>query len=443
MKIYSINDNGRRITLLSLSFPLLFQSILNQIYGTLGTMQMSGYSDIAVSGTGIACSVINIASFILNMVVNGTVILSAVAIGADNREKVARYAGTSSIVGVLIAAVLSVIGFIFAGEFITMMNLEGDAYSYAVEYLKIRIAFLPVSAVSSIFSSLIICNGFPKITIYIGFFGSTLSLILGYIALYTKLESIIDPKYSMAIVANICQLITFIITASAYKKHKFGFKLRFHPGDAAKILRLGIPGGMALLMYMLAQTITTSYVADMGIDAINTKIYISGIVSYIPMLGYSISQANSVFMGRFRGSGDFGSMKILFRQNTALALITNIVLTLVVFIFHRPLMSIFTDNPDIINASGMIFLLDLLVEIPRAINNVSENSLNPNGDVKITFITSTLSCWLGSVLLSYILCVVFKFELVGIWIAFIADESIKAIIYLLRWKSDKWQKTKI
>ncbi len=177
-------------------------------------MQMSGYSDIAVSGTGIACSVINIASFILNMVVNGTVILSAVAIGADNREKVARYAGTSSIVGVLIAAVLSVIGFIFAGEFITMMNLEGDAYSYAVEYLKIRIAFLPVSAVSSIFSSLIICNGFPKITIYIGFFGSTLSLILGYIALYTKLESIIDPKYSMAIVANICQLITFIITAS-------------------------------------------------------------------------------------------------------------------------------------------------------------------------------------------------------------------------------------
>jgi len=278
---------------------------------------------------------------------------------------------------------------------------------------------------------------------YIGFFISTISLAMGYTVLYTRIEKMIDPAYSMPWVANICQTISLLLTIIVYVRNNCAFNFKFSFKDALKIFKLGIPGGMALLMYTLAQTITTSFVADMGVDVINTKIYIGSIISYVPMLGYAISQANSVFMGRFRGAGDFDSIKVLYKQNTILAISINVVLSVIVLIFHKYLISIFTDNADIINATSLIFLLDIFVEIPRAVNNISENSLNPNGDVKTTFIISTISCWLGSVVFSYVLCVLFKMGLVGIWVAFIADETIKAVVYLIRWKSDKWQKTKI
>lgn len=408
LKIYSLQDGDKTITLFSLALPLLFQSILNQIYGTLGTMQLSNYynADIAVSGSSIANSVINIAFFIFNTVVNGTVILSSVAIGAKMRDKVARYAFTGSVLGISLSAVIGIFCFIFAERLMIMMNLEGEALIFATAYFKTRVLFLPLSALSSLFNSLLICNGFPKVTIYIGSFSSILSLILGYIVLFTKLETIINPMYSMAWVANICLTASLILTIFVYMKKKLAFEFKFNILDAGKIFKLGIPGGMALLMYSFAQTITTSFVADMGIDVINTKIYINSIVSYVPMIGYSIAQANSVFMGRFRGAGDYKSLKILFRQNTLLAISINIALSVIVLIFHKPLISIFSDDISIINASALIFLLDILVEIPRAVNNISENSLNPNGDVRITFITSTISCWLGSVALSYLLCVV-------------------------------------
>ena len=443
LKIYSMQDGNRRITLFSLAIPLLVQTIIGQFYGTLGTMQLSNYSDIAVSGSSIAGSVMNIANFILNMVVNGTVILSAVAIGAKEREKVGRYASTGAIIGVALSVVLALFGFVFAEELLVLMNLEGEALAFAITYFKIRIVFLPMVAITSLLNSLLICNGFPKITMYIGFFISTISLAMGYTVLYTRIEKMIDPVYSMPWVANICQTISLLLTIIVYVRNNCAFNFKFSFKDAVKIFKLGIPGGMALLMYTLAQTITTSFVADMGVDVINTKIYIGSIISYVPMLGYAISQANSVFMGRFRGAGDFDSIKVLYKQNTILAISINVVLSVIVLIFHKYLISIFTDNADIINATSLIFLLDIFVEIPRAVNNISENSLNPNGDVKTTFIISTISCWLGSVVFSYVLCVLFKMGLVGIWVAFIADETIKAVVYLIRWKSDKWQKTKI
>ncbi|MBQ3150572.1 MAG: hypothetical protein IJB86_04935 [Clostridia bacterium] len=443
LKIYGIQDENKKLTLLSIAFPLLFQSILNQFYGTLGTMQLSGYSDIAVSASSIANSVLNIFVMIINMVINGTIILSAVAIGAKQRDKTAGYAGTGAVTVVLLALLISTFGFFFAEDLMILMNLEGEALTFAAAYFRTRVLFFPLTALSSLFNSLIICNGMPKITVYIGFFCSTVSLVLGYIVLYTRIESMINPMYSMALVANFVQIISLTLTIIVYMKNKLAFSLSFTPKYSAKIFKLGIPGGMALFMYMLAQTITTSFVADMGIDVINTKIYITNIISYVPMLGNSLAQATSVFMGRFRGAGSFRSMKILYRQNILLTISVNILLSVIVLILHKPLISIFTDNPNIIAATMLIFILDIFVEIPRAVNNISENSLNPNGDVKITFITSTLSCWLGSVALSYVLCVLLDLQLVGIWIAFIADESIKAMIYLFRWKSNKWQKTKI
>ena len=88
-------------------------------------------------------------------------------------------------------------------------------------------------------------------------------------------------------------------------------------------------------------------------------------------------------------------------------------------------------------------LIDIPLEIARGINNISENSLNPNGDVKSTLVTSVIASWAFSVLLGYILCSTFGLDLVGLWIGFLCNEGFKAVVYILRWRSNKWQKTKI
>ena len=56
---------------------------------------------------------------------------------------------------------------------------------------------------------------------------------------------------------------------------------------------------------------------------------------------------------------------------------------------------------------------------------------------------STVSTWVFGVLLSYIFGIVLDMGLVGIWVAFVVDELARTVAYCIRFKSKKWQYTKL
>ena len=148
-------------------------------------------------------------------------------------------------------------------------------------------------------------------------------------------------------------------------------------------------------------------------------------------------------MGRYRGQNDFDKIKALYRQNMILTITTNFILSLVVFALHKPLISMFTTDSTVIALAAGVMAVDIVVEVARAVNNISEKSLNANGDVKITFIVPLFTCWIFGVLLAYILGIKCGLGLIGCWIGFAADEVAKASIYIIRWKSGKWMDSNI
>ena len=54
-------------------------------------------------------------------------------------------------------------------------------------------------------------------------------------------------------------------------------------------------------------------------------------------------------------------------------------------------------------------------------------------------ICAVFSMMLVSTLGSYILAVVFDMGIYGLWIAIAADEVLRGILMLFRWKSGKWR----
>ncbi len=434
----SIEKDGKKINLVSLIIPILMQHIFMQLYGTANTILLSGFLDIAVSASSVANQVLDISTVILTMVSTGTVILSSIELGAGDRDKAAKYAGTGAFTVLFVSIVLAVVNLIAAEPLLSMVNLRGETLALACDYLRMRALFLPAVGLMNFFNQLLICNGYSKYTLAVGVFSNLINFSLSYVALYSDI-SLTSPIEQVALAAGIAQILGLGSALLFFKLRDCPFTASYRARSMVKIIKLGVPGAMVSLMFRIAQTVTTGFVALMGDDVINTKVYINNIVAYIPLLGYSISSANMVFMGRYKGSGELEKADKLFRQNRALAFCCNLILSLTVLVFHRPLMSLFTSNTELIDAAGKIFLIDLFVQLPRSINNISESSLSANGDVKVTFITSTFSCWLGSVALSYLLCVVLGWGLEGLWIAFAADETFKSIVYIFRWRTGKWR----
>ena len=420
--------------------PLLMQNIFTQLYGTANVILLSGYSSVAVSASSVANQIFDISTVLLMMVTTGTVILSSIEIGAKNKRRAATLAGTGFFTVLLAGCVLTAINFFAANPLLSLMNLRGETLLLACEYFKIRALFLPVTGILAFLNQLLVCNGSSKCTLIVGVSSNLLNFLLSYVALYFGLEWM-SAIERVAMAAGLAQAFGIAVAVFFFVRRRCPFKFEFEAASTLKILKLGVPGAMVSLMFRISQTVTTGFVALMGDDMINAKVYINNIVSYVPLIGAAIGGANMVFIGRYRGAHDFEKADRCFKQNRMIAILCNLILSLLVLIFHRPLMLMFTSDEEILRSAGVIFLIDLFVQIPRAVNNVSEGGLSANGDVKITFLTSTLSCWLGSVALSYLLCVVFDFQLVGLWLAFATDEIIKATVYVLRWRSGKWQNT--
>jgi putative MATE family efflux protein len=435
-------DGNKKISLISLAIPLLLQQIFNTLCGTASIMLLSGYSETAVSAASVANQIFSLNSALILMVITGTTILTSIEIGSKNLGAASSYTGTGAVSTVLVGCVLAIINFVFAEPLLFAMNLRGETLTLACEYLKIRSLFLPIYGLLTFFNHLLICNGFSKDTFAAGALTNVFNIILSFVALYADLN-FMTPLSRISLAYGLAQICGLAFASIVFKYKKCPWRFNFGVARFCKILKIGIPGNMAIFVFILAQTITTGFVAAMGDTAINTKAYIGNIITYVPLVGWSLANANQVLLGRFRGSGELEKSNTSHKQNCLLAVLCNIFFSLTVFALHRPLMMMFTSNQSIINASSIIFFVDLFVQIPRAINNVSEGSLCANGDTKITFIISTIACIIGSIALSYLLCVVLCWGLIGLWIAFVIDESIKAIIYILRWRSGKWKYIKI
>ncbi|MCL6587710.1 MAG: MATE family efflux transporter, partial [Anoxybacillus sp.] len=121
------------------------------------------------------------------------------------------------------------------------------------------------------------------------------------------------------------------------------------------------------------------------------------------------------------------------------AIVISILMSSVCFAFADSLFSLFTTNQHIIETGKRLLLLTIILEPGRSFNLVIINSLRAAGDVKFPVYIGILSMWGVSVTASYVLGVYFELGLIGIWISFIADEWLRGLFMLWRWRSKTWQ----
>ena len=443
-KITTIVENNKKITLWSLALPLLIQTLLSRLINTIGIVILSGYSEPLLTATSVSNQVINLPFTIIESLITGTVILASVELGRNNKTSAASIFGCGTIVSFVLSVLVGAIVALFAKEFTASMNLIGTTAKLCQDYLFLEaLIILPIRILFTTFQKYLICNGYSKIVPISSVTTGCINAGLAYILLYAIKPPSDFVIEGLALKTAFAWSIGLLICIIAFLRTKVPFKLNFNFSTAFNIIKIGLPAGMCFISYNFANTITTSFLGSIGEFAIDAKIYINNIVEYVPLVFWAIASANSVIMGRLRGMGKFDDMKILFKQNLKLAIIINGSLSLLCFIFRLPLLSLFTDTPEVLALSSAILIIDIPLEIARGINHLSEHSLNPNGDVKTTLVTSVISTWLFSVLTCYILCVPMNLGLVGLWIGFLCNESSKAIIYVLRWRSEKWKNTKI
>jgi MATE family multidrug resistance protein len=211
-------------------------------------------------------------------------------------------------------------------------------------------------------------------------------------------------------------------------------------GDIDELLRVGVPSGVHWLLDIGAWTVFTMKVATLGaVEAAANMIGIMIIrMSFLP--GYGVGTAAQTLVGQYLGAGDIASARRSGRTAMIIATTYMGIMGLVFFTMPAQLVSLFTDDPDVIRVGQRLILWAALFQLTDGVQVVLGSALRGAGDTKFVMWSGIVGSWLVFVPIAFYLMEVRKMGSEGGWIGVIAWAGALAILLLWRFRGDAWTK---
>lgn len=433
----------KKLKLFSLAWPIFIETALFMLLGFVDVFVLSKYNDLAASAVNTANQAVSIVTIVFTVISGASAVLISQYLGAKKRENASRIAAVSIFLNFVCGIIISVLLVLFSKSILSFIGASGELLGFATQYLEIVGGFLFLQSVLASMTVIIRNHGLTKISMYV-----TVSMNI----MNTVLDIILVPKYGVVGVAvatsfsrAIGAVVLGLVLFTKVENIKIFKCLKSFPwSDIKDILRIGVPSALETFLYNLSQIVITSMVLNCLTDnELIAKTYVQNITMFFYIFAVSIGQASQIITGHLVGANDHNrAYKSGMRAFLYALLITVFACSLGV-VFRTQLLSIFSQNSQVILLGANLLLIDFVLELGRTSNIVIIACLRGAGDVYFPTICAIFSMWIVSVLGAYILAVVLEMGIYGLWIALACDEVLRGILMLLRFKGSKWKQKRV
>ncbi|MGG3914678.1 MATE family efflux transporter [Rossellomorea vietnamensis] len=438
-----MSNNQKKMTLFALTWPIFIEIFLHMLMGNADTLMLSQYSDDSVAAVGVSNQILSLIIVMFGFVATGTAILVAQHLGADENRMAGEVSIVSIAVNLLFGLLLSIALVFFSKPILSSMDLPRSLMDEASSYLKIVGGFAFIQALIMTAGAIMRSYGYTKDAMYITIGMNIVNVIGNYLFIFGPFGVPVLGVEGVAISTITSRLIGFIVSIIVIRKRipsalPFRRLCKLPVSHVKNLLRIGIPSAGEHLSYNGSQMVITYFIASIGTNALTTKVYAQNLMMFIFLFSVAISQGTQIIIGHMIGARDFDSAYERCLKSLKIAIIISLIMAGIFSVAAEPLLRIFTSNEEIISLGKTLIYLTIILEPGRSFNLVVINALRATGDVRFPVYMGILSMWGVSVTLSYILGIWFGLGLIGIWISFIADEWLRGIIMLKRWRSKVW-----
>ncbi|WP_425415283.1 MATE family efflux transporter [Paenibacillus stellifer] len=425
-----------------LAWPIFLELFLQTLLGTVDTLMVSRISDDAVAVVGISNQLFGALTTLFTTFAGGAGILIAQRIGSGRMTE----ARSIAILGVSISAGLgiavSILLFFFAGPIGSMLSISPELQPLSDIYIAYVGGGLFLVGMSVALGTAIRNTGNTRGPMYTGIAVNVIHIVLNYGFIFGAFGL---PQMGLAGIA-ISNLVSRLIgTAVLYVLFSRSFEIRVKVKDFAafsvrlfkEILSIAWPLGINSSSWVFSQLIIYSFLAQLGAEALAVRTYLNTLESYCFALGFAVAMAGQIRIAHLYGGGRTqeaytGAFRTLF---VGLAIVTANMAIL--FLSGRQLLGFFTNDPVIVSLGVSLLALNLLLQPAKMLNMAMGNALNAIGDTRFTMYISVVSMFLISVGCSYLFGIMAGWGLSGIYWCMIADETLRGVLVLRRWRGRK------
>ena len=203
--------------------------------------------------------------------------------------------------------------------------------------------------------------------------------------------------------------------------------------------RIGIPVGCERTAMCVAQVLSTMIVAPLGTIAVaahSLAITAEGLC-YMP--GYGVSEAATTLSGQCTGAKRpaLGKRIAWISVATGMAIMT--VMGAAMYVFAAPMMDVMTNDAEILELGARVLRIEAFAEPMFAAAIVCHGIFVGAGDTLAPCLMNLGSMWFVRLPLAWLLAS--TMGLPGVWIAMCGELFFRGAMFLIRLRSDRWQRT--
>ena len=432
-----------RPRLFSLTWPLLLELLLGIAVGVVGTVLAARASDASGAAFALAHHVFGTLFIVFRIVGAGVGVVITQALGAgrrDHADAVARAVlGASSWIGLAVALTAATT----AGPLLGLMNAPPDVLPLALPLLVALAPAMLLDAWNASMTAVMRAHLRARDTLAVMVAMQLLHLALMGPLMFGAgpLPALGLPGYALAVV--LARVLAIVLHLWLWRR-----RLNLRPvwadwwqlprRELAAVARIGLPGAAENIAYRLAYMVSVAVVGGLGAAALATHAYASQVVMVTLLFGLATGLSVEVLVGHLIGAGRLHEAHALVRRALARGLAVSVAVAALAALAGPWLLRLFTLDEHIVHSATVLLWLTVLLEPGRTFNLVVINALRAAGDARYPVVAGAASMLLVLAGGSWLLGSVCGLGLVGVWLAYIADEWLRGLLMWRRWARLQW-----
>jgi putative MATE family efflux protein len=425
--------------------PMMLSNILQSLIGTINSIyvgQMIGIEALAAASVFFPVMFFFVA-FVIGLGAGASVLIGQ-AWGAGETDRLKSVAGTALAVALLIAVAIALLGGVFSRQLMIALATPPDILDDASAYARIMMMTMPATFIFILWTSTMRGVGDTITPLWALSLSTVIGLALtpALIRGWLGLPPLGVASVAWASAASTVTTLLFVAIILRRRHHPLApdaellRNIRLNAGLLRKVLRIGIPAALGMVVMSLAELVLLGLVNGFGSNATAAYGAINQVLSYVQFPAMSISITVSIFGAQAIGAGRTDRLNAIVRTGLLMNLVLTGSMVALAYLFSRSLIGLFIVDPAVLELAQRSLHIVLWSMVLFGMATTFSGMMRASGTVYAPL--ALLVFAIAAIEVPFAVVVSREIGLDGVWMAYPAAFSSMFVLqmgyYMLVWR---------
>ncbi len=427
MKKTDLTEGKTLKVLTTLSVPIMGSSLLQFTYNLVDMLWVGGLGSGAIASVGSASFYMGLGYSINSLVVIGTGIKVAHAIGKKDDNEVKGYINAGLLINTIMAILFALVLILSGRSLIDFLHIDNPSVARdSYLFLAISGPTMFFTFYNLLYARILGSFGNNKLPFNINSIGVIANIILDPIFIYIFKLGVLGAAIA-TMLANIIMFLLYLSKSSDILKYNLKTKIYYE--KIKEIIVLGFPMALQRILFTIINIFIARIIAIFGSDAIAAQKIGLQIESITYMVIGGLHGAIAAFTGQNFGARKYERIKEGYNTAIKIGAIYSLIMAFLFMFFNVPFIKLFVRDENTIVIAKAYLQAVAFSQIFSTIETVSNGLFTGIGKPKISSIISIVFTGLR---IPMALALIRPFGLTGIWMSISLSSILKGITaYLL------------